>query len=454
MSKRISLWKLIILIFLALLLFNGCTKKPYEIPIDEVEKQISNKIVEPSYQEITIVEDEDIVSFLLANALELIKSSTDEWDKPKELSKIAIAYKETGQEDKAFEILNHATEEAKKIHVIDIRSDALKEIVIAYIKIGRYKEALDIIKNKEMCNDLIITGGAIAFAEVGKIKQSQELIEKILNIFLKSEALSKLAISYTQSGQKEKALKILPKTIKLIEKMNVEIDKAEELYSQNPSNYKYPPASPIKSAKAKALSEIALAYEKTGEKEKYQEFISQAIKLAEKIMDVDNFFKNEALLEISSNCVEGEKYEEAYEIIKKMKAELEQEWKKIKILSNIAIGYTKIGEKEKGLEILNKILIEAEKTLNEWLLAKIASSYAEIGQYEKAFEIVKKMDNKFEKVFALSQIAKNYIEIDQNDRALKILDQAFEIVEKIESDYYKAWVLREIAINYAKIVRH
>ncbi|GAI51654.1 unnamed protein product, partial [marine sediment metagenome] len=57
------------------------------------------------------------------------------------------------------------------------------------------------------------------------------------------------------------------------------------------------------------------------------------------------------------------------------------------------------------------------------------------------------------KVFALSQIAKNYIEIDQNDKALKILDQAFEIVEKIESDYYKAWVLREIAINYAKIIR-
>ncbi|GAI28861.1 unnamed protein product, partial [marine sediment metagenome] len=249
MSKRISLWKLIILIFLVLLLFNGCTKKPYEIPIDEVGKQVSNEIVEPSYQEITIVEDEDIVSFLLENALELIERSTDEWDKPKELSKIASSYAEVGQYEKAFEILSHATEEAKKIHVIDIRSDALKEIVITYIKIGRYKEALDIIKNKEMCNDLIITEGAIALAEAGKIKRSQELIEKILNIFLKAEALSKLAISYTQAGQKEKALEILSKTIILIEKMNVEIDKAEELYSQNPSNYKYSPASPIKSAK-------------------------------------------------------------------------------------------------------------------------------------------------------------------------------------------------------------
>jgi tetratricopeptide (TPR) repeat protein len=454
MIKRVYLWKSMILIFLAFLLFNGCTKKPYEIHIDEVEKKVSNKIVEPSYQEITVVEDEDIVSFLLANALELIKSSTDEWDKPKELSKIAMAYKETGQEDKAFEILNHATEEAKKIYVIDIRSDALKEIVIAYIKIGGYKEALNIIKNKEMCNDLIITAGAIALAETGKIKLSQELTDKILDVFLKMEALSKLAISYTEAGQKEKALEILSESIKLIEKMDAEIDKAEELYSQNPSNYKYPPSSPIKTAKAKALSEIALAYEKTGEKEKYQDFISQSIKLAEKIVDEANFFKKEALLEISSNCLEGGKYEEAYEIIKKMKAELEQGWKKIEILSNIAIGYTKIGEKEKGLEILNKILIEAEKASNEWLLAKIASSYAEVGQYEKAFEIVKKIDNKFEKVFALSQIAKNYIEIDQNDKALKILDQAFEIAKKIESEYYKAWVFREIAINYAKIVRN
>ena len=105
MSKRISLWKLIILIFLVLLLFNRCTKKPYEIPIDEVGKQVSNEIVEPSYQEITIVEDEDIVSFLLENALELIERSTDEWDKPKELSKIASSYAEVGQYEKAFEIV-------------------------------------------------------------------------------------------------------------------------------------------------------------------------------------------------------------------------------------------------------------------------------------------------------------------------------------------------------------
>jgi len=453
MSKRISFWKLIILIFLVLSLFNGCTKELYEIPIDKAEEQISNETVEPSYQEITIEKDEDIVSIILANALKLTKSSTDEWDKPKELSKIAIAYKETGHEDKAFEILNHATEEAKKIHVIDIRSDVLKEIVIAYIKIGRYKEALNIIKNKEMCNDLIITGGAIALAEAGKIKLSQELTDKILDVFLKVEALSKLAISYTRVGQKEKALEILSEAIEIIEKINAEIDKAEESYSQNPSNYKYPPASQIKTAKAKALSEIALAYEKAGEKEKYQDFISQAIKLAEKIVDEANFFKKEALLEISSNCVESEKYEKAYEIIEKMKAELEQEWKQIEILSNIAIGYTKIGEKEKGLEILNKTFIEAEKTSNEWLLAKIAGSYAEFGQYEKALEIVGKIDSKFEKVYALSQIAKNYIEIDQNDRALKILDKALEIVEKIDIDYYKAWVLREIAINYAKIIQ-
>lgn len=437
MLKRICLHKLIAIIIITLLLFNGCVKKTSE---ETTEKENEDKIfISEALRILTQALDKDPFLFNEEEILtelatvyakigqhEIALKTAEEIDYELGtvvlLKEIAMVYLESERIDKALDTLNEAIKIAEKIEFEESRAKSLAEIATVYIKAGQKDKALD-ITNKAL-----------------------DIAENIKEEFNKVQILIDIAVAYFKAGEEDKFSEIISKAYEIVERMEDGED----------------------STRAVPLRVLADAYIEVGQKDEALKILFQATDEAEKIESYAVYYgaaKAHALTEIATTYAKAEQYSKALEVVEKIDGDY-AECDKAVALYTISNTYIKAKQIDKALDTLDKALKIVEKQGECFiggdvsLLEKIAVSYSEVGKKDKTLEILSKDLKKEEKIKAsevltLIKEADANIKEDKKDEALDILNKTLNIVETVEEieqpETLKAWLLKEIAIIHAKV---
>ncbi len=441
MLKRICLHKLIAIIIMTLLLFNGCAKKTSE---ETTKKENEGKIfISEALRILTQAFDKDpflfhkeeILTELATTyakvgqheiALKIAESIDYGLGTAVSLKEIAMAYLESEKIDKAVETLNQALKIAEKIEFEEDKARSLAEIATVYAKANEKEKALDII-NK-------------AF----------DIVYKTEDEGIKVLTLSEISFAYFESDMKDKALEILSNAYEIAK------DEMAKIKDGNPW----------------LLICIANAYIEVEQEDKALDILNQALKIAEKIESYTAYYgaaKAQALTQIAVSYTKAGQDNKALEVIEKIDSDY-TECDKAVALYSISNTYIKAKQIDKALNILEKALGIVEKEGRCFiggdmsLLEKIAISYSKADKKDKALEILSKDLKEEEKVkvnevLTLIKKAEINIKEDKKEEALnslnKALDKISNIVETVVEIEYpktlKAWLLKEIAINYAKV---
>jgi tetratricopeptide (TPR) repeat protein len=145
---------------------------------------------------------------------------------------------------------------------------------------------------------------------------------------------------------------------------------------------------------------------------------------------------------------------QALENAKAIKASNEQySFKQDSALSEVAIGYGSIGQYNQAIEITD--LIKDSIDRNQ-ALAQVAALAVEVGQYDKAIQVAKKMGNSRSAVLSpivtmpriskpdiIAQVAVKYAEASQYDKAL-------QAIQLVEDENLRVKTLSEVALEYAE----
>lgn len=145
----------------------------------------------------------------------------------------------------------------------------------------------------------------------------------------------------------------------------------------------------------------------------------------------DRLEKPYEVLNIAETYAEAHYYEKALAVIEKIKEieEIEDEFDDIKTsaLATVALEYIKVRQYKEAFSISNQL----DSYNKARVLAKLATSYDEIGAHKKALLLARLIEKDHMKVYALVNIAINYIKAGQNQIANNLFSQALEIVRNI-----------------------
>ncbi|MEH2072260.1 MAG: hypothetical protein V7K47_29610 [Nostoc sp.] len=279
-----------------------------------------------------------------AKALQLLAQALQNVKAPDNIAEMAVKYGQVGEKYKAEQLLNQALQKVRnpKDDVIFYKNNYLTKIAISYAQIGQFNEAIETAKTidypgsrvyKEalyITPDGLIAGGtypdvftAIAnkCAVAGRNEQALQVIQKIKLTNNKSEALGVLAFQYAKKSQYEQAFKVLK-----------ELDK--------PFLYK-----------SRAWTNLAIDY---GAKRQYE----QAFKVLKENVDFDSD-KALALPKIVAQATQVEPSAKAAQVLSQAH-EFTQTFKnrddKVRMITAIAIEYTKIQQKDKSEQLLAQAL--------------------------------------------------------------------------------------------------
>lgn len=335
------------------------------------------------------------------------------------LIEIATAYTELGENKKAKSILSEALDIAQNIKNQFSKAIFLSKLIDRYISLNEDEKALDIAKNIEFSDSRsdalvkIVNG----YIQQGQYKKAQELTESIDEEFSKALALCKLINNFKKQELYEETLKIK----KIIEKS---------------------------SAKVKNLIPIILMKETSKVRENLiVEFLT--LKLPVRI--------SRALIVMGKKYISLKLYESAKHILSQailVSKNIKEASIKSETLSQIAIGYTQIGEYKMALETVNSIKIPFCRSM---ALTQIAISYAQIEKFENALKITEDIDPEYLKEEALSQIIIQYIKSQREKEAINIVDSLGRVSTKariysILADYYIQNGEYEKAIEISKVI--
>jgi tetratricopeptide (TPR) repeat protein len=262
-------------------------------------------------------------------------------------------YAETGQEDRAYEIL---------------------------------AKALDDFKTKAEGSDSVRLWGLCL---IGFGYAAVERRDKV------AEVVS-LAQEYAQTKLRG-ALSVSDSSLRLIADLCTRIGKYQEALAL---------ADTIESAswKSTTLAGIARSYAKAGEEEKAHEVLARALEISNSCKDADS--RASALVRIATAYAEAGKKEEARKILLQafehvLNSKSDDE-RKADILKNVADGYAQIGQHDEAILVLASI---PSSQKGSQPLADMARNYAEDERYEEALQIASTIGEFDEKAATLSDIA-------------------------------------------------
>jgi tetratricopeptide (TPR) repeat protein len=430
------------------------------------------------------------------------------------LARIAVGYAKLGQEEKASKLLIPALVTAKSNNSFDTRTELWKELGVIYIEMGQYDKALEVAKSLEVYHpsirDIELKHIAIQMAEArqyDKALQITKLISKdvvflgsptVVEIISQPTAMAEVALRYAQVGQKGKAEQMLAQALQLVKTNN------EQGYEQ----------------KNKQMAEVALRYTQIGQKDKAEQILAQALQLAKsdeqmaevalRYAQIGQKDKAEQILaQVSQNAKDVKelhdlsvivlvavKYREMRQQSKaeQLLAQAFQETKKIKgsqdyfsnnnysltgpdyYLSEIAIGYAKIGQCNRAINIAKSIEGFTDpkeysgSVIHDGIFTEIAENCAEADRFDLALRAIKEIKWAETRRAALADLAVRYAESDRFDLALLTIDniketgdtssalaqlaiyygtvgqyeRAFQLLKEIDSEHYKIEALVKI----------
>jgi tetratricopeptide (TPR) repeat protein len=336
-------------------------------------------------------------------ALLVVEAINDADDKAEALSEIAVKYAETGQKDKAAQILSQALETVKSIEDADDKGKAFFEVTESYAKIGQPDKAFQMLRFQ-----------AYDYGVYSTTNSAYKI----------SGVLREIASSYAKAGQKEKATQTFSQAIEAAQNI-------KDGWSKN-----------------SALELIVLFCADAG-------YFVQTLKTAKTIKDESG--KLRALF-LVLEYADANQLTQALETTKSMKGGL---WK-ARVLYKIAAKYSETGQKDKATQILSQAL-ETAKLMKggRWkasVLSEIAVTYSETGQKDKAVQILsqaletaKTIEDADDKAETLLGIAGSYAKAGQKEKAAQILSQALETAQTIKVVKGKLLRLGEIADEYSKV---
>lgn len=350
------------------------------------------------------------------NLIELIK---DIYSKIELQILISEKYIELGQTSNAYELLNLTIKEIQKLDSNQIyllkKMESLLEIVDLFIKLKEKEKSLEILSNisndvKNLRNnkDTILHNIALKYIDFEEYKKVNEILEYIQDDSFKTSLLFYLFEKYTDLRQKENALKIYSMLKRFAKKRKIEVIKTIIILSR--MYYKLGQESKSLKILSKSI-ELIEKIEDLKIKDNnfylltqvYLEFgkITQALQLIKKIKNARN---NEKLfIQIAQKYLSNNQFEESVKILKKVKDDYFRTDLLIEILNTL------LDNESKCKKILNqsfKIALKIEnQTDRSKMLYFISKTYIELEQYSNALLLIKMIPKLNHKIWAFSDIA-------------------------------------------------
>jgi tetratricopeptide (TPR) repeat protein len=339
------------------------------------------------------------------------------------LLQVAAKYEEFRRYDQAIKIFE--------------KTETPSGVIIQHIKSERYGTAFQILEAEALDHNWFIPSHtpefmpeiAIEYAKAGQYDQALRLAELIDNVPLKAEMLAGIAVVYGEAGQESKRSELLSQALQEAE------------------------------GSAHALAKVAMKYAEVGQHDKvFQIATTIANFIDADLTSVDSRNSHNLLRVISLQYADVEQYDLALQI-----ANLMQDDYKARLLIWIIERYDIWDHEEIALEILTQVSTESSR----W--PDIAIGYAKVGQYSKALQLAEN------KVPALIGIIAACGENGQYDKALQVAktiddgpqdlrevlfkialqcidagqyDIAFQIANIDRIDYHKYDVFAGLIANY------
>ncbi len=314
---------------------------------------------------------------VLRTILQAAKGIKGAYDRAYALAITAYAFNQAGHRKPAVKIFLKSIHEAREIMNSEIKSSSLQTIST----ICRYLKIVD-------------TG-----VFIGILKTSVE----IQDYYHRYNAFSDIISEYLQAGGKdEKVFKTALDLLSAVKKPHHKIS---------------------------ALTQIALGYARSGQKEKVKDLLEDALKEADSVGNKG--YRVFALQEFVSPYANSGMFKAAFKIVDQIKHPKQKD----KALYDIASAYIGRRMYQKALKISHQIHDSAH---NQYVLRDIASAYAEGDKIAQALSLTAKIKDPFYQDQAFRHIIAAFIKTGK-------LSQARKIVPRMSDTYYREFARDEIA---------
>jgi tetratricopeptide (TPR) repeat protein len=371
--------------------------------------------------------------------------------KARTLAEIAALYDRANQFEKAVAILPQISASGKGITPFYDADTLFREIFADYISDRQYKLAfqfsqtldstlqdqslLKLVEEASAAGDFplalrvveVIPPGwqnqvkhlslrhlAAGYAKAGKYDQAMQLLPSIEDSSdYPSRTLARVAIakSYTENGQRDKAIEQLNQSLKALSTLK------------------------NSSAKIQALSQIAVEYAQAGQRDRAVEVHTQALKIQDSLNPGAPASPSYAVEQLVNQYLGAQQYPLAIQLVQTLKSDYEHDR-------------------------------ELQRILNQML---------EVGEFQPVLQTANTIRNPNQKVAFLVKIADFHIGTGQSDKAAEILAQAFAIAKTIEGpeerftpqevqridpsippsdEFDRGSLIEAIAIRYAQLGQH
>lgn len=287
----------------------------------------------------------------LAEALQIAQKIKDISRKNEALRRIARAYKEVGQLDKAFEVAKSMREplpsdDASSNYNLLLRDNALSEIAQAYLKAGQLDKGLQ--------------------------------VAEIMGHGFKASTLLDIAQKYREAGQPDRAAEVINRAV-------VAYRTAEKPDSTNPEFAAF--------LKFLFLSRVINQYAAVGRNERTVELSSEIFEVA-KTLPGQNYITLSALsgtAEVYASAGQRDKATEVLSYSLQAAKNIKETFVKALVFAQVANGYTLLKQPDHATELLSQALelakLEKEVSGKNAVLIVIARAYGVLEQYDKALQM-------------------------------------------------------------------
>lgn len=381
------------------------------------------------------------------------------------LSQIAVTYAELGQLELAYQTL-------EKFDMPKWKATAKGLVVQKLAEVGQYEEASALLKTIKYVDERNAASStlAIKYAQIGQYEEASALIKTINRRDVKDAALEPLAKEYVKSGQCDLALETAG-LIKDIDLRDSVVLKVVEKYVETQQDglvFQMVKKTKRNSFKSDLLIAIAQGLTKRVNHGEVEEILTQLLQLSKSVHN-RSADKNSVLINIAQQYFRIGQNDKGDQLLDKAVLEvmeIESPINKAHALTDLTFKYLELGQETKASTVLSQALklVESDEMKatenaihNPYILERIASQLVEVGEYERALSIINRIEISEEfstrqnqaamqKCIALINIAKQYVKTNHKEKAMEIFSKILQVPGL--DDSYKAAYIGTVAKLY------